>query len=570
MSLPSVRRRANTRSFVTAEPLEARRMLAVNVGINFQPPNKPLPDGYLPDVGRAYGDYGNGFTYGWDAANTAYRDRNNSLSPDQRYDTLTHTQLYGTRTWALKVPNGTYTVRLVAGDPADYGSTIRYNLEGALALSGTTTSSQRWVESTKTVTVSDGALTLANGTGARNNKIAFIEVKSATTTTNRAPRTPLIVEPSVDGETLSGSDVHMATQPFSDPDAGQTHYATDWEIRRASNDELVWRATGVRDAAGRVHIHLGDGQFVNSLAGKHELPPSTDFKVRVRHLDSSGASNRASAWAVRRFRTTSTITPLPNAPDWTADQPGFKVEKIPLKFPSGEPGLRLVVNIAFVPENLRGHDPGDPLLYVTELYGKVRVVTNDFTVRTYASNLLNYNPAGPFPGPGEQGLTGLVVDPGSGDLFVSMLYDDNPSDAVANRWPKVTRLHSTNGGLTAATRTDILKMPNEQQGQSHQVSNLTIGPDGKLYVHNGDGLGTPQTALNLNSYRGKVLRMNLNGSARRTTRSTTPATASTPRTTSSPTACATRSAGRGARPTGRSTRSKTAPAPTAWRRCAAA
>ena len=517
MSLPSARRRANARSnarlFVMTEPLEARRMLAVNVGINFQPPNRPVPAGYLPDVGRTYSDYGDGFTYGWDVANTAYRDRNNSLSPDQRYDTLTHTQLYGNRTWALKVPNGTYSVRLVAGDPSDYGSTIRYNLEGTLALSGTTSSSQRWIEGTRTVTVSDGALTLTNGTGAKNNKIAFIDVKSATTTTNRAPRTPVITEPSVDGETISGSDVHMVTQPFSDPDFGDTHFASDWEIRRTSNDELVWKASGVTDSAGKVHIHLGDGQFVNSLAGKHELPPSTDFKIRVRHLDSSGASNRASAWAVRKFHTAAAITPLPNAPDWTADQPGFKVEKIPLKFPSGESGLRLVVNIAFVPENLRGHNPGDPLLYLTELYGKVRVVTNDYTVHTYASNLLNYNPAGPFPGPGEQGLSGLVVDPASGDVLVSMLYDDNPSDPVANRFPKVTRLHSTNGGLTAATRTDILKMPGEQQGQSHQVSNLSIGPDGKLYVHNGDGLGTPATALNLNSYRGKVLRMNLSGSA---------------------------------------------------------
>lgn len=149
---------------------------------------------------------------------------------------------------------------------------------------------------------------------------------------------------------------------------------------------------------------------------------------------------------------------------------------------------------------------------MTELYGKVRVVSNDYTVRTFASGLLNYDATEPFPGSGEQGLTGLVIDPSSGDLFVSMLYDDDPTDAAANRYPKVTRLRSTDGGRTAATRTDILKMPGEQQGQSHQISNLSFGPDGKLYVHNGDGLGTPQTALDLNSYRGKILRMNLDGS----------------------------------------------------------
>jgi glucose/arabinose dehydrogenase len=166
-----------------------------------------------------------------------------------------------------------------------------------------------------------------------------------------------------------------------------------------------------------------------------------------------------------------------------------------------------------VPDGLHGSAPTSPLFYVTELYGKVRVVTNDYTVHTYASGLLNYNPTGPFPGQGEQGLAGLAIDPTNGDVFVGMLYDDNPADTVKNRFPKVTRLHSTNGGLTAATRTDILRMPGEQQGQSHQISNISFGPDGKLYVHNGDGLGTPQTALNLDSFRGKVLRMNRDGSA---------------------------------------------------------
>src|SRR4030095_7978726 len=55
-------------------------------------------------------------------------------------------------------------------------------------------------------------------------------------------------------------------------------------------------------------------------------------------------------------------------------------------------------------------------------------------------------------------------------------------------------------------------MVSEAQGQSHQISNVTIGPDGKLYVHMGDGFQT-DTALDLDSFRGKILRMNLDGSA---------------------------------------------------------
>ena len=84
--------------------------------INFQPASAAVPAGYLADSGAVYGDRGNGYTYGWDADCSAHtRDRDASNSPDQRYDTLVHMQLYGTFTWEIAVPNGTYTVRVVAG-----------------------------------------------------------------------------------------------------------------------------------------------------------------------------------------------------------------------------------------------------------------------------------------------------------------------------------------------------------------------------------------------------------------------------------------------------------------------
>lgn len=47
---------------------------------------------------------------------------------------------------------------------------------------------------------------------------------------------------------------------------------------------------------------------------------------------------------------------------------------------------------------------------------------------------------------------------------------------------------------------------------SHQISTLSIGPDGKLYVQIGDGNATP-AAQDLTSVRGKILRVNLDGSA---------------------------------------------------------
>src|SRR4029450_13521933 len=44
------------------------------------------------------------------------------------------------------------------------------------------------------------------------------------------------------------------------------------------------------------------------------------------------------------------------------------------------------------------------------------------------------------------------------------------------------------------------------------ISNLSIGPDGKLYVHIGDGFATSQ-AQNLSSARGKILSAHLDGTA---------------------------------------------------------
>jgi glucose/arabinose dehydrogenase len=148
--------------------------------VNFQPDGVAVPAGYVKDVGLVYGPRGNGLTYGWNAANDANtRDRDSSASPDQRYDTLTHLQKPNNpnATWEIAVPNGVYDLHLVAGDASNFDSVFRLRAEGTLVLSGTPTTSSRWVEANATVTVSDGKLTISNGTGAANNKICFIEIE---------------------------------------------------------------------------------------------------------------------------------------------------------------------------------------------------------------------------------------------------------------------------------------------------------------------------------------------------------------------------------------------------------
>lgn len=149
------------------------------IRVNFQLASAPVPAGYLPDGGFAYGNRGNGQTYGWNQDNTAQmRDRNAANSPDQRYDTLAYMQRPGNpnASWELAVPNGTYSVRIVVGDPVYFGSSFAVSAEGVLAVSGTTTSATRWLDGTATATVTDGRLTIQNAAGASSNKICFIEV----------------------------------------------------------------------------------------------------------------------------------------------------------------------------------------------------------------------------------------------------------------------------------------------------------------------------------------------------------------------------------------------------------
>ncbi len=168
--------------------VSARTFLPL-VRVNFQPATAAVPAGYLVDAGATFANRGNGYSYGWNVNNAVTaRDRNSALSADQRYDTLQHMQVAGAgSTWEISVSNGTYSVFLVAGDASAFDSVYRINVEGGLTVSGTPNTTTRWYSGTRTVTVTDGRLTVSNGTGAVNNKICFIEI------TQVAPTAPLLI-----------------------------------------------------------------------------------------------------------------------------------------------------------------------------------------------------------------------------------------------------------------------------------------------------------------------------------------------------------------------------------------
>jgi glucose/arabinose dehydrogenase len=316
---------------------------------------------------------------------------------------------------------------------------------------------------------------------------------------NSPPDAPSIAAPSADGTIVHPADVHVeTTTSFSDPDPGDTHACSDFEIWTIAPAERVWVVSCIVGPQ-MYHTHIGDGVFENSHAGRADFLFSTDYRLRARFKDSSGdPGTEWSNWGERLFRTAS--APPPGGPiTWTVKQPDYQVEVFAT-------GFELPVNIAFVPNP--GPNPNDIFFYVTELYGRIKVVTRDGTVTDYYSGALNTPPSGEFPGSGEKGLAGIVVDPATGDVFASMLYDPDGVEGGPS-YPKVVRYHSN--GKIADNATTILDMPGEDMFESHQISNLSIGPDGKLYVHMGDGFDA-STAQNLDSYRGKILRLNFDGS----------------------------------------------------------
>ncbi len=443
---------------------------------------------------------------------------------------------------------------------------------------------------------------------------------------NQPPATPVVTEPRV-GRVVNPSDCHMETDVFTDPNPGDAHVCTDWQIVQASDGQVVW-TTACITGVERLHTHLGDGVFSGPLAGANELAPQTNYRLRVRFRDSSGqTATEWSAWGERDF-VTGTLSavfpmeiqdvlslpapvlsePLPggavpatvrlgdstgqlllqvtgsgtgnvvsNPPSLgehgaakatvTAGSAGLTLPEFELNFTDeddqareivfpavdlmpGESesfwistngstyhahaedtvpsfaelvrgasvpwtaaadikiervatGFQMPVGIAFVPNP--SADADAPIYYVAELYGTIKVVKRDGTVADYATDLLNYDPSGAFPGSGEQGVGGLTVDPTNGDVFATVLFaPDINNNSVGN--PRVVRLSSANGGRTSNARTIILNMAPEVQGQSHQISNITIGPDGFLYVHMGDGFDAG-SAQNLSFYRGKILRL---------------------------------------------------------------
>jgi MSHA biogenesis protein MshQ len=91
-------------------------------------------------------------------------------------------------------------------------------VEGVLAVNATPTSATRWFDSTVTVNVTDGRLTIANATGAQNNKINFVDVTAVAT----------VLPPGLIGGYRFDEGSGTATADISDSDNDGTLVGATW------------------------------------------------------------------------------------------------------------------------------------------------------------------------------------------------------------------------------------------------------------------------------------------------------------------------------------------------------
>lgn len=169
--------------------------------INFQPDGVGPVEFTRADFGRPFGLRGNGLRYGWsrdleEAGDMIDRDSTRDLpgltvggrtgngpasesqDVDERYDNFASVEVGDT--WSIEVPNGTYAVAIVSGDPEFQGSLSDanhiWNLNGNRILRAQPLPTYPWGDAAVFIEVTDNRITLEAAEGSLNNSLSWLRV----------------------------------------------------------------------------------------------------------------------------------------------------------------------------------------------------------------------------------------------------------------------------------------------------------------------------------------------------------------------------------------------------------
>jgi len=141
----------------------------------------------------------------------------------------------------------------------------------------------------------------------------------------------------------------------------------------------------------------------------------------------------------------------------------------------------------------------DGRIFVAQQGGKLRVIKNGALLATSFIEL-TVDPSG------ERGLIGVTLDPDFATNNYLYLYYTEPGSPPHN---KIVRVQA-NGDVAGAI-TPVLDLDNLSTATNHNGGAMQFGLDGTLYVAIGENANGPH-AQNLDTYHGKLLRINKDGS----------------------------------------------------------
>ena len=143
----------------------------------------------------------------------------------------------------------------------------------------------------------------------------------------------------------------------------------------------------------------------------------------------------------------------------------------------------------------------DGRIFVAEQAGRLRVIKNGVLLST---SFVELN----VSSTGERGLIGIALDPDFTNNKYIYLYYTVPGSPAHNRVSRFT----ANGDIAlAGSEFVVLNLDPLSNATNHNGGAMQFGKDGKLYVAIGEN-ANPSHAQNLDTYHGKILRINKDGS----------------------------------------------------------
>jgi glucose/arabinose dehydrogenase len=142
----------------------------------------------------------------------------------------------------------------------------------------------------------------------------------------------------------------------------------------------------------------------------------------------------------------------------------------------------------------------DGRLFVAQQTGALRIIENGVLLGTPAITL-SVNSSG------ERGLLGIAFDPDfNNNHFIYLYY--TLSSAANNR---ISRFTVSGNTISSATESVVLNLDPLSSATNHNGGTIQFGADGKIYVGVGENANSANSQ-NLDTYLGKILRINSDGS----------------------------------------------------------